>query len=116
MTFEEQQNRLQTIHRARGMFPDEKNVTIALQLYKDVTGDPIPLYITTKDTPRPLTVMDDYERIPCPECGTAMMFRNLPDNKEGYHTQIICPNEECDNILNSEYTLQDWMAVLRKVV
>lgn len=116
MTFEEQQERLQKIIKAKEMFPDEKNITVALQLYKDATGDPIPLFITTKDAPRPLTVMDNYERIPCSECGAEMLFRILPENEEGYHSQLVCGNEKCDTVLNSEYTLQEWMAVLKKVV
>lgn len=115
MTYEEQQIRLQTILKAQEMFPDERNITTALQLYKDATGDPIPLFITTKDADRPLTVMDNYERIPCSECGSDMLFRIVPENDEGYHTQLVCSNSECDTVLNSEYTLQDWMKVLKKV-
>lgn len=115
MTYDEQQIRLQTIIKAQQMFPDEKNVTVALQLYKNATGDPIPLFITTKDADRPLTVMDNYERIICEECGADMMFRILPENEEGFHTQLVCSNPECDNVLNSEYTIIEWMQVLKKV-
>ena len=116
MTYEEQQIRLQTILKAQEMFPYEKNITVALQLYKDATGDPIPLFITTKDAPRPLTVMDNYERIICEECGSDMLFRIVPENEEGFHSQLVCSNPQCDTILNSEFTLQEWMEVLKKVI
>lgn len=114
MTFEEQQIRLQTIMKAQTMFPDEKNITIALKKYKEATGDGIPLFITTKDTNRPLTPFDDYERIKCEECGADMMFRLCPENEEGIKTQLVCSNKDCDNVLNSEYSLQEWMGVLKK--
>lgn len=114
MTFEEQQIRMQTIRKAQEMFPDEHNITMALDAYKKATGDPTPLFITTKEVDRPLTPMDDYEKIPCEMCQSDMMFRILPDNDEGFRTQLVCANPECPNVLNSEFTIQDWMDALRK--
>ena len=117
MTYEEYQHRLQMVNKAKAMFPEENNISIAFEKYMATLpeSERLPLVISSKETSRPVTVMDDYERIPCAECGMAMMFRILPENKEGYHTQIVCPNDDCDNVLNSEYTLQDWMAALRKI-
>ena len=116
MTFEEQQNRLLTIKKAQDMFPNENNITVALQAYKDATGDPIPLFISTNEVNRPLTPMDDYERIPCSECGADMMFRLCQENPDGFKTQLVCSDSECTNVLNSEFSIQDWMAALKKVV
>lgn len=116
MTFEEQQERLQIIIKAQEMFPNEKNITTALQLYKNATGDQTPLFITTKDTSRPLTIMDNYERVLCEKCGAEMMFRNLQENEENFHSQLVCSNPKCDTVLNSEFTLQEWMEVLKKVI
>lgn len=114
MTFKEQQERLETIKKAQAMFPDERNITVALQKYKDSTGDGIALFLNSKEINRALTPMDEYERIPCDECGADMMFRILPENEEGYKTQIVCSSSTCNNAMNSEYSLHDWMQVLTK--
>jgi hypothetical protein len=116
MTYEEFQERKKLINKAQDMFPDERNVTIAVRLYEQATGEVIGMLNTKEHGHRKPTVMDDYERIPCEVCGADMMFRNLQENEEGFHSQLVCSNPQCDTILNSEFTLQEWMEVLKKVI
>jgi hypothetical protein len=114
-TYKEQMERINTIIKAKDMFPEERNITVALRKYKDVTGDPIEVMVSTRDYGnKPTSFMDDYERILCPECGADMLFRILPENEEGFKTRLECSNKTCKNAINSEYSIIEWMQVLKK--
>lgn len=113
MTYKEQTERQQIITEARKMFPEESNITKRMELYRKATGIELKK-INTKDANRPLSPLDDYERIKCDMCGSDMRIRSCPENVENIKTQLVCTNTLCDNVLNSEYTMQDWLNVLVK--
>jgi hypothetical protein len=61
---------------------------------------------------RPMTPIDDYERPLCPDCNSPMRFRVLQPNNEGVNTQLVCEN--CDLVLDSDKTIQEWYQLLEK--
>lgn len=113
---EERLHRQTEIMKALEMFPEEKNITKALILYNKTLNqeDRLPVFVGTKKYRDKATVFDLYERPLCPECGVEMGFRRLKDNEDGFNTQLVCRNEYCDVVLNSEYTVEEWMETLRK--
>jgi hypothetical protein len=114
MTYDEQQERLLKIQKAQAMFPEEKNMSVAIKLYEQATGEIIGRLNTKDHGNKPKTIMDDYNRVPCDVCGTDMQFRVLNKNDEGYKTQLVCSKPECDNVLNSEFDIGQWRELLKK--
>jgi hypothetical protein len=118
LTREEFDDRMNAIQRARGIFIASgltKNLTIAFELYQEIFADrERQLTLNSSiETGEHRNIMDNYERIKCPDCQEDMRFRVLPKNDEGIHTQLVC--SKCDLVLDSEKTLQDWMNTLKEV-
>lgn len=112
-------DRTMAVLRAQKIFIDSKvtnNISVAFELYQKVLAErEREVFLSTKYYGnKPRTVMDNYERPKCPECNSDMAFRMLPENKEGYKTQLVCTNPKCDVILNSEHDLDWWMTNLRR--
>ncbi len=117
LTKEDFEDRSLAVLRARNIFIDSsvtKNISIAFELYQKVCADrEREIFVTTQIyRNHPRTVMDKYERPLC-ECGSMMMFRLVPPNDEGIKCQLVCSNEECDIVLNSDNDLDWWMSNLR---
>uniref|UniRef100_A0A6M3J4E3 Uncharacterized protein n=1 Tax=viral metagenome TaxID=1070528 RepID=A0A6M3J4E3_9ZZZZ len=113
LTEEEFSDRMGALSRAGRIFPDVLNITERFKLYQEVFADrEREIFISTQlYGDRPRTAMDKYERIPCIDCGKPMMFRIVPENKEGVKTQLVCSG--CDLVLDSEKTLEGWIKELK---
>lgn len=114
LNFDEFQNRINEVNKAYRIFnPLTNNMTEAFRLYQEVLAEEkMEVFISTAAGNRPLTPMDDFERPSCPDCKSHMRFRVVPQNDEGINTQLVC--EECDLVLDSEKTIQEWYQVLEK--
>ena len=90
------------------------NMTDAFRLYQEVLAEErMELFVSTEVMGnRPLTPMDDFERPLCPDCNSPMRFRIIPPNDENVNTQLVCEN--CDLVLDSEKTIQEWYKILEK--
>ncbi len=115
LTQEAFEDRIGALERARRIFPDVINITERFKLYQEVFAErEREIFISTQMYGnRPRTMMDRYEREKCPDCGSDMMFRQIPENPEGVKTQLVCSNKECDTVLNSENDIQWWMQNLK---
>ncbi len=115
-TDEERSDREMAIHRARRIFVNSgltDNITIAFQLYQDIFAErEREIFVNAMSYG---SFMDKYERPQCPSCQSDMKFRIVPLNDEGIKTQLVCPNEECDTVLDSKLSLEEWMGILKKV-
>ena len=113
LTQSEFEDRMGALARAGRIFPDVLNITERFKLYQEVFAErEREIFVTTqKYGNRPRTEMDRYERIPCIDCGKEMMFRVVPENKEGVKTQLVCSG--CDLVLDSEKTLDEWIKELK---
>jgi hypothetical protein len=119
LTEEEFQDRVQAVARARKIFIKltEGNISNAFILYQEVLAEKDrPLTINTAIAgTRPRTFMDNFQRPKCPECGSEMNFRPVKDNEEGIKTQLVCSNQSCDTVLDSDMDIGEWMKTLEKV-
>lgn len=115
MTTEQELERHQIILKALEMFPEEKNITRALVLYNKAMPEEkrIPVFVKAKEF-KNKTSFDLYPRPKCPVCGDDMGFRRLKQNPEGFKTRLSCRNTTCDVALNSEYSVEEWLVVLRE--
>ena len=92
-----------------------KNITEAVRWFiKDhpekSTG--IPATITTSEKDRPRTILDNYVRPPCPQCGQPL-FLKIQCSGMGKGDRItlwVCV--KCNYKDYSEKTLQQWLAIL----
>lgn len=114
LTQEEFSDRVEALERAGRIFPDVLNITERFKLYQEVFADrEREIFLTTQVYGnRPKTIMDRYERPKC-ECGAEMMFRVVPPNDEGVKCQLVCSNENCDIVLDSENGIGWWMRELK---
>jgi hypothetical protein len=118
LTEEEFQDRAGAIQRARHIFIESglmNHLTRAFQAYQEIFAErEREIFLDTQRYGnRPRTVMDKYERPKCPDCGSDMMFRLVPKNTEGIKVQLVCSKTNCDTVLNSEMSLEDWMKELK---
>ena len=121
LTQEEFIDRSQAVIRARHIFIDSgvtKNLTLAFELYQKVCAErEREIFITSQQyRNRERTFMDRYERVKCPDDGFDMMFRMVPENKDGIKIQLVCSNPKHTgegSVLNSEHDIAWWMANLR---
>ncbi len=92
LTQEEFIDRTQAVARARRIFINSgvtNNISDAFALYQEVVSE------TTREIFLSTAVMghrrpgrfDKFERPKCPEDGFDMMFRNIPENREGIKVQ-----------------------------
>jgi len=117
MTIEELIIRQNKIAAAFAMFPEERNVQQAIIKYNETLPEEerISVFINTADVPkRTVNIIDLYGRPECPNCGAYMMIRPLPPNSDGYKSQLVCDNEDCDTVLNSIYTVEEWVNALKE--
>jgi len=107
-------DRMGALARAGRIFPDVLNITERFRLYQEVFAErEREIFVTTQAYGnRPRTIMDKYERPFC-ECGSVMMFRMIPPNDEGVKCQLVCSNEKCDIVLNSDNDINWWMSNLK---
>jgi hypothetical protein len=115
MNYNEFLHRTLEVNKAYRIFsPLTNNMTEAFRLYQEVLAEErMELFVSTEVMGnRPLTPMDDFERPLCPDCNSPMRFRMIPPNDEGVNTQLVCEN--CDLVLDSEKTIQEWYQLLEK--
>jgi len=117
LTQQEFQDRVQAVARARKIFINltDGRLDNAFVLYQEVLAEQERAVIINTLTAgnRPPALFDQYDRPKCPECGADMMFRPVKDNPEGIKVQLICENPECDTVLNSEMSIEDWAKELQ---
>lgn len=115
INFEEFQKRVNEVNKAGKIFaPLTNNITDAFTLYQEILAEErMEVFVSVGVMgSRPLTPMDDFERPLCPDCNSPMRFRIIPPNDEGVNTQLVCEN--CDLVLDSEKTIQEWYQILEK--
>jgi len=115
MNYTEFQHRVNEVNKAYRIFkPLTTNMTEAFRLYQEVLAEEkMELFISIEAFGnRPMTPIDDYERPLCPDCNSPMRFRIIPPNEENVNTQLVCEN--CDLVLDSEKTIQEWYQMLEK--
>lgn len=117
LTQQEFQDRVQAVARARRIFINLTggNITDAFIFYQEVLAEQERAVIISTLTSgnRSRTLFDDFERPKCPECGADMLLRPVQENPEGIKVQLICENPECDTVLNSEMSLEEWVKELQ---
>ena len=91
------------------------SVDLAWELYRDILAEKEFAVRITSDMEKQFNEnpFDKYPRPKCPECGTDMYFRKVPDNPEGIKTQLVCVNDKCDTVLNSDKSLDEWLEVIK---
>ena len=106
------------IMRARNIFIKSditNNITVAFELYQKVLAEterPIyaePIYGKTE-----LSVFDTLPRVPCPACNSPMYIRRVPPNDEGVLTQLVCSSETCQEVLDTDKTVEEWIEILKE--
>ena len=115
LNYREFQKRINEVNKAYRIFnPLTNNMTEAFRLYQEVLAEEkMEVFISSSvGGNRPMTPMDDYERPLCPDCDNPMRFRVLQPNDDGVNTQLVCEN--CDLVLDSEKTIQEWYQLLEK--
>jgi hypothetical protein len=117
LSFEEYDERMAAIQRASRIFIETgltKNISVAFKVYQEVFAErEREIFLSTQVQGRKQpTIMDRYERPKCPDCGEYMAFRMVPENDAGIKVQLVCTNEKCDTVLNSDNDLSWWQANL----
>ena len=115
MNYTEFQHRVNEVNKAYQIFkPLTNNMTDAFRLYQEVLAEEkMEIFVSAATMGnRPMTPMDDFERPLCPDCNSPMRFRIIPPNDENVNTQLVCEN--CDLVLDSEKTIQEWYQILEK--
>jgi len=115
---EEFRDRAMALQRAEAIFIESgltNNITKAFIAYQAIFAErEREIFLSTQFYGnKPKTVMDKYDRPKCPECDADMMFRQVPENPDNIKVQLVCKNERCDTVLNSENDLQWWQETLR---
>ena len=118
LTQEEFEDRTKAVARARRIYINLTggNITDAFQLYQEVLAEQEREVIinTLTSGNRTRTLFDNFDRPKCPTCGALLMFRPVAPNNEGTQVQLVCENPQCDMVLNSPESLQEWADKLRK--
>lgn len=118
LTQREFEDRTQAVARARRIFINLTggNITDAFILYQEVLAEQERGVIinTLMAGTRTRTLFDNFDRPKCPTCGTPMMFRPVATNDEGVKVQLVCENQACDTVLDSDKDLNEWAEELRK--
>lgn len=117
LTQQEFQDHIGAVARARKIFINltEGNITNAFTLYQEVLAEQERELILSTLTSgnRPPALFDKFERPKCPDCRTDMRFRHVPINPEMVRVQLVCENPECDLVLNSTKSIEEWVEILR---
>jgi len=114
LTEEEFNDRMGALTRAGRIFPDVMNISDRFAIYQEVFAErEREIFISTQVYGnKPRSPFDKYIRPVC-ECGSEMAFRMVPPNDEGIKVQLVCTNEKCDIVLNSDNDISWWMANLK---
>jgi hypothetical protein len=109
MKWEDELYRMKIIQEAQDMFPNERNITVALKKYLSyIPKDKrIPLFITKKDAPVEMNLDKYIKRPTCPDCGFPMRFRLLHKNPDNFKVAILCSNPGCDTIFYTEKDIHE---------
>lgn len=117
LTEEEFQDRAAALQRAECIFAHMTNgdLTHAFKAYQSIFAErEREIFLSSHvHGRRPRTLIDKYERPKCPDCGSNMLFRVVPENRGGIKTQLVCESPKCDMVLNSKNDLNWWMDNLR---
>jgi len=118
LTEEEFNDRVQAFIRAEKIFVKSgitDNITEAFRIYQAVLADrERELHVAPSEHGfMPGSPLNRYERPQCPECGAFMGLRNVPENEDGIKTQLVCMNDACDVVLDSELTIDQWRDKLK---
>lgn len=118
LTAEEFQDRLQAFNRATRIFGHltDNNITKAFEAYQAILAETEREIHMDVRRMQGMTGsdMDAYQRPTCDLCGEDMGFRQVPPNDENIRTQLICLSPTCQNVLDSELTIDEWRNVLEK--
>ncbi|MFA5377342.1 MAG: hypothetical protein WC455_16445 [Dehalococcoidia bacterium] len=118
LSYEEFKDRTIALNRARRIFHNltDSNLTASFEAYQEILAE----------TEREInidhhrmsgfrgSIFDGFVRPKCDLCGSDMDIRNVMPNDEGVNTQLVCQSEECDNVLDSELTMEGWADILEK--
>jgi hypothetical protein len=117
LTEEEVADRAGALQRAEKIFSHMTNadITKAFKAYQAIFAErEREIFLSSHvHGRRPRTLMDKWERPKCPDCGSNMLFRVVPENNAGTKTQLVCESPKCDTVLNSKNDLNCWMNNLR---
>jgi hypothetical protein len=118
LTYEEFNDRLRAFNEAERIFVATgltNNITDAFRAYQAILAEKErALHAAPSEHGFiPGSQMNKYERPQCPDCGSYMGFRIVPENDEGVKTQLVCQNAACGLVLDSELTMQEWQEKLR---
>ena len=118
LTQDEFEDRAMALQRARRIFIETgltNNLTHAFEAYQAIFAErEREIFIITQQYGnKSRTFMDKYDRPKCVECGADMAFRQVPENREGVKVQLVCMNDKCDTVLNSENDITWWMQHLK---
>ena len=116
MTREEFEDRAMALQRATEIFIKSgltDNLTKAFEAYQAIFAERERQIFMSSQVygTRPKTIMDNFERVKCPDCGADMMFRKTLENPMGILTQLVCT--KCDLVLNDKNDLDWWMKNLK---
>jgi len=123
MTFEEFEDRTKAVVRARKIFTPHltKNITEAFAIYQKVLAEtPRSVMISSKEGGRrPQTIVDQFERPLCPECGEPLFLRIIkipkgPRNKKGWKSCWVCDGPLCCYESYSKLDINQWLARLKR--
>lgn len=116
LTQEEFNSRIRDVQRSWKIFKHltANNLTNAFLAYQEILAkDKKEMLDSDIHGARPRTPIDNFERPKCPDCGTDMMFRQVPENEEGILIQLVCENNLCDTVLNSSNDMNWWIKKLK---
>jgi hypothetical protein len=118
MSFEEFNDRVRAFNEAERIFVETgltHNITDAFKAYQAILAEKErELHVAPSEHGFiPGSQMNRYERPRCPDCGAFMGFRLVPENDEGVKTQLVCQNDACGLVLDSELSMNEWQEKLR---
>ena len=117
LTREEFNDRIQSLQRARKIFNNltGNNITASFEAYQAILAEKDREIMLSSDTAgdRFQSFMDRFERPKC-ECGSDMLIRVVPENQDGVVTQLYCSNRNCDIVLDTPYSVEEWIKMLKR--
>ena len=112
-TKEELSDRMRAVNRAMAIFGEltDNHITKAFQAYQLIFAErERELFYAS---PSNLHQPRKYETLKCTECGRELFFKKLEPNDEGYQSQWVCSNPDCDTVYNSKEDMAWWMDKLK---
>ena len=119
LTFEEFNNRLIQVAKARQIFIPNitDNISIAFELYQEILadeekGERMAVFIPSSAGKKEPSPFDDLERLKCPECGTEMMLAVGVIDTDGNRRNSSWKCRECLYEEYSDKTFDEWVEEL----